>query len=63
MSTLFSAKAAKFWVAAVAAILIAGLTAYEGVAADGLNPQEWVTIALAVLGAITVYLVPNAPPE
>ncbi len=60
MSTLFSTKAAKFWVAAIAAVLIAGLTAYEGVMADGLTAQEWLTVAVAILGAITVYLVPNA---
>lgn len=63
MQTLFSAKAAKFWVAAVAAVLVAGLTAYEGVSADGITPQEWITIVVAVIGAISVYVVPNASSE
>lgn len=63
MKTLFSSKAAKFWVAAVAAFLIAGLTAYEGVMESGVTTQEWLTIAVALLGAATVYLVPNTPPD
>ena len=64
MTTLFSTKAAKFWIAAIAAVVIAGLNAYEVAFSDGvMSTQEWVTIAAAVIGAITVYLVPNATPE
>jgi hypothetical protein len=60
VKTLFSTKAAKFWVAAIAAIIVAGLTAAEGVMADGITPQEWLTIIVALAGAASVYLVKNA---
>lgn len=63
MKALFSTQSAKFWVAAVAAIIIAGLSAYEGVMLDGVTAQEWVTIAVAVIGAVAVWFVPNTPPS
>lgn len=44
------------------AVLIAGLTVFGSVFEDGVvTPQEWVTVALAVLGAIGVYFFPNDP--
>lgn len=55
-------KAAKFWVALAVAGLIAALTAAETALGDGyVSTQEWVTMALALLGAIAVYVVPNEP--
>lgn len=51
-------KYAKFVVALVAA----GLVALQVALTDGhVTGQEWITIALAVLGAAGVGLVPNAP--
>lgn len=60
MKVLFSTQSAKFWVSAVAAIIIAGLTAYEAVMADGMTPDDWVKVAIAVITATLVWLVPNA---
>lgn len=50
-------------VAAVVAILIAGITAWQAASADGMTGQDWATVALAVLGAVGVYAVPNTPPQ
>lgn len=48
---------AKFVVAAV----MAGLVALQTALTDGgVSSQEWITIALAVLGALGVAVVPNA---
>lgn len=49
--------------AAVVAILIAGITAWQAASADGMTGQDWATVALAVLGAVGVYAVPNTPPQ
>lgn len=50
----------KFIVAIVVAVLIAALTAAASALDDNvITTQEWVTIALAALGALAVYLVPN----
>lgn len=53
-------KIAKFVVAAVAAGAIALTTALSD---DALTTTEIVTVALAVLGALGVYAVPNAPSD
>lgn len=51
---------AKFIVAA----FIAGLTALTAaITDDKVTNAEWVMVALAVAGALGVYLVPNRPPE
>lgn len=52
-------QCAKFIVAALTAAALAAQTALS----DGVvTPSEWVSIAIAALGALAVYLVPNAPP-
>lgn len=49
-------KAAKFLVGAITAVLVTlSQLGLHGTA------QQWVTVAVAVLGAIGVYLTPNAP--
>lgn len=60
MKVLFSRQSAKFWVSAVGAVLIAGLTAFESVMADGVTTQEVLTVVIAVISAAMVWLVPNA---
>lgn len=50
-------------IAAAVAILIAGITAWQAASADGMTGQDWATVALAVLGAIGVYAIPNTPTE
>ena len=45
--------------AAVVAVLIAGVTAWQAASADGMTSQDWATVVLAVLGAVAVYAVPN----
>ena len=50
---------AKFVIAA----LTTGLVALQTALTDGtVTAAEWVTIAIAALGAIAVYAVPNATP-
>lgn len=44
---------------ALVAIATAGLIALDQGLDDGLTGHDWVTIGLAVLGALAVYLVPN----
>lgn len=63
MKVLFSLESAKFWVAAVAAIILAGLTAYEGVAPDGVTIPEWIDVAVAVIGAVAVWFTKNSAPS
>lgn len=47
----------------IVAALTAGLIAAQTALADGgITTSDWVTIALAALGAIAVYAVPNATP-
>jgi hypothetical protein len=49
---------AKFVVAALTAAAIAAQTALS----DGLvSASEWVSIVIAALGALAVYITPNAP--
>jgi type IV secretory pathway VirB2 component (pilin) len=51
-------------IAALIAVLIIAVQAFQAAAGDGaVDTNDWLTIALAVLGAVGVYLVPNAPPE
>jgi hypothetical protein len=45
---------AKFWMALSAAVGVMGT-----LMPDGLNGSDWVTVALAFLGAAGVYAVPN----
>ena len=52
---------AKSILAALVAVLIAGVTAWQAASADGMTPQDWATVILAVLGAVGVYAVPNQP--
>lgn len=48
---------------AIVAALTAGLIAAQTAIADGgINTSDWITIALAALGALAVYAVPNATP-
>ncbi len=49
-------KTAKFWVALATAALVA-----IGQLTLPANVQQWVAVALSILGAITVYAVPNTP--
>ncbi len=47
---------------AIVAVVIAGLTALQAAISDSdVTQNEWVLIALAVVGAIGVYAIPNAP--
>jgi hypothetical protein len=56
-------KAAKFWIALAVSGGIASLTIAESALGDNyISPQEWATMALAFLGAVAVYLVPNKSP-
>lgn len=50
---------AKFLVAAAMAALVAVQTAITD---DRITTSEWVTIGLAALAAVGVWLVPNKPP-
>lgn len=50
---------AKFIVAALTAVAVAAQTALS----DGVvSASEWVSIVIAALGALAVYMVPNADP-
>ena len=54
----------KFIVAIVTAAVIAGLSALTSALGDNfISAQEWATIALAFVGAIGVYVIPNDPKE
>jgi hypothetical protein len=45
---------------AIVAVITAGLIALAAALTEGVSSSEWITIILALLGALTVYLVPNA---
>lgn len=48
----------------IVAVLIAGLTVLASAITDNvITPSEWVNIALACVGAVGVYAVPNKRPE
>lgn len=46
---------------ALVALATAGLIALQTALADGMTPNDWVTVGLAVLGAAGVYLARNEP--
>lgn len=46
---------------ALVAVLMAGLVSYQTLATDGVSVQDWCSIAVAVIGAVGVYLIPNTP--
>ncbi len=46
----------------IVAVVIAGLTTLQAAISDSnITQNEWVLIALSVVGAIGVYAVPNTP--
>jgi hypothetical protein len=45
----------------LAAVAMAGVTAYRAVAGDGVLPSEWVTVVIAVFGAVNVWAAVNVP--
>jgi len=49
---------------AIVAVLIAALTALQAALTDDrVTNNEWIIIALAVVGAVSVFAVPNRPPK
>lgn len=42
-------------------VLVTGLTAVAAVLSGGITPAEWVTVAIAVTGALSVFAAPNVP--
>ncbi len=49
---------------AIVATVIAALIALQAALTDGgVDSSEWVKIALAAMGVLTVYLVPNTPSD
>lgn len=46
---------------ALAAAVMAGVTAYRAVSGDGVTASEWVAVVLAVMGAINVWASANVP--
>jgi hypothetical protein len=60
--TLTPRAAAKAYVALAVATVVATLTAVQAVQGDGMSTDDWLTVALAALGPIAVWLVPNQPP-
>jgi len=52
----------KFIVAIVVAVLLAGLVALQAALEDGaVTAYEWAGIAVAAIGALAVYAIPNEP--
>lgn len=52
------------YVKALAAFATAGLIALQVALADGtMTVNDWITVALAVVGAVTVYTVRNTDPD
>jgi hypothetical protein len=50
------------WAKTAVAVLLAGAqAAVQVAAADGITPQGWITVLLAALGVVGVYVVPNRP--
>lgn len=45
----------------LAAAVMAGLTAWRAVQSDGVTPSEWVTVTIAVFGAVNVWAAANVP--
>lgn len=46
---------------ALAAVLVTILSALAAVLVDGVSPTEWVTVAIAGVGAAGVFAAPNVP--
>jgi hypothetical protein len=46
---------------ALVAVLMAALISFQSLATDGVSVQDWASIAVAVLTAVGVYLIPNVP--
>lgn len=42
-------------------VLVTGLTAVAAVLSGGITSTEWVTVAIAVVGALSVFAAPNVP--
>lgn len=42
-------------------VLVTGLTAVAAVLSGGITPSEWVTVAIAVVGALSVFTAANVP--
>lgn len=45
----------------IVSVLIAGAVAFQTLATDGVSVADWASIAVAVLTAAGVYLIPNVP--
>jgi len=46
---------------AFVAVVMAALVTYQTLATDGVSVQDWCSVAVAVIGAVGVYLIPNTP--
>jgi hypothetical protein len=46
---------------ALVAVLMAALVSFQSLATDGVSVQDWASIAVAVLTAVGVFLIPNVP--
>jgi hypothetical protein len=44
---------------ALVAVLMAALISFQSLATDGVSVQDWASIAVAVLTAVGVYVIPN----
>jgi hypothetical protein len=47
--------------AALGAVLMAAVVGYQAVADNGVTLSEWVTVSIAVFGAVTVWAAANVP--
>jgi hypothetical protein len=45
----------------LATLVMAGITAYRAVAADGVSASEWVLVVIAVAGTVNVWATANVP--
>jgi hypothetical protein len=45
----------------VGAVIMAAVTGYRAVASDGVTLAEWITVSIAVVGAINVWATANVP--
>ena len=54
---------AKAVVAAICGILVSTLVVVQSVVGDGFSVEDGIVVAVALLQAVVVYLVPNKPPE
>ena len=49
-----------YWKSLVA-VVMAALVSYQTLATDGVSVQDWCSIAVAAIGAVGVYWIPNTP--